>query len=216
MLWPSHCNIFVVIWKLGLAFTTSWNVSFSFCAIMSIAFVTQKIDYAPLFCSCTPCIHSNTCSMSANSFLLLSLWFSASSYSSVARSCTLFETKAASSSVIVYSGMSLWALAFLRGPPVCKIDHLGGPVSCRVFFVRVPCVVVVPLPCSSCKGTFSFFAIFPLLFGALPFFCCAVFGLGFDCCVGFLVAMLPPANVLDDPTSTSFPLGRSLVMTRIF
>jgi hypothetical protein len=110
----------------------------------------------------------------------------------------------------------LWALAFLRNPPVCMIGYLGGPVSCRVVSDGVSCVVVSPLPCSSYAWALSFFPIFLSFFGALPFFSCIVFGLGFTFYVGFLSAMLPPTDSLDDPASTSFPLGMSLVMTIIF
>jgi hypothetical protein len=116
----------------------------------------------------------------------------------------------------MYSRMSLWALSFLRDPPICVIGCLGGPASCEVVVVGVVYVVVSPLPCSSYTEKLSFFPICPSFFGALPFFYCTVFGPGFVCCIGFLVVTLPLADVLDDPASTSFPLGMSLVMTRIF
>jgi hypothetical protein len=130
--------------------------------------------------------------------------------------CTMFLTRSTSSSMIVYSDIYLWALAFLRDPPICMIGHLGGHVSCIVVSNGVSCFIVSPLPCSSCMGALSFFHISSSFFGALPFFCCAVFGPGFSCCVGFLVTTLPSVDVLDDPTSTYFPLGMSLVMIGIF
>jgi hypothetical protein len=118
--------------------------------------------------------------------------------------------------MIVYSRIYLWAFAFLRGPPVCMFGCLGAPISCGVVADGVSSVIVSPLPCSSCIGALSFFPICPSFFGVLPFFRCVVFRPDFAYCVGFLVTMLPPPDVLDDPASTSFPLGMSLVMTGIF
>jgi hypothetical protein len=69
----------------------------------------------------------------------------------------------------------LWALAFLRSPPICIVGRLGGPVSCGVVDDKVSCVVVSPLPCSSYVGALSFFHVYPSFFGALPFLFDVVF-----------------------------------------
>jgi hypothetical protein len=96
------------------------------------------------------------------------------------------------------------------------IGHLGGHDFFRVVSDGDPYAIMSPLPCSSYAGALSFFPICPYFFGELPLFYCIVFGPGFACCVGFLVAMFPPVDVLDDPASTSFPLGMFLVVIWIF
>jgi hypothetical protein len=194
----------------------SWIMSSSCCVVLSLTSVAGGIILYPLSYIWDACIRFRTCLNSNKSFLILPLWFSNFTYSYVAWSCTLSVTRLASSSTIVYSGIFLWALAFLHGPPVCMIEFLGVPVSCELVFDGVPYVIVSPLSCSSCVGALSLFFIFLSFFGVLPFFCCVSFGPGFTCCVGFLVTSLSLVDVLDDHASTSFPLGMSLVMTRIF
>jgi hypothetical protein len=111
--------------------------------------------------------------------------------------------------VIVHNSVScsyLCALAFLRDPLVCMIGHLGGPISCGVAIEEVSCVIVSPIPCSPCVGVVSFFPSCTYFFGALPFFCCTRFWLGFE----FLATMLSPAGVFNTPASTSLPIGTSL------
>jgi hypothetical protein len=108
-------------------------VSSSFYVVMSLAYVGRGISFSPLSCVFTTCICSRTCLMSANSFLMLPLWFSASSNSFIAWSYTLSVTRSTSSSMIVYFVICLWDLAFLRGPHLCMIGCLGGPVFGGVF-----------------------------------------------------------------------------------
>jgi hypothetical protein len=145
----STYKISVVIWNLGLFCGKIWMVSSSFYVLLSSAFVARGIDSIPLSCLCTACILSKTFLISVNSFCILPLWFSASSNLSDARSFTLSTTRLVSSSVIMYSGNCLWALAFLRDPLVCINGHLGGPTSCGVVVDEVFYFVVSPLPCSS-------------------------------------------------------------------
>jgi hypothetical protein len=165
------CNMSIVIWKLRISCATSWIVSSSFYAVLSLSFVSQGIGSAPLSFFLASCIYSRTYLMSSNSFLILPLWLSASQKSSTVRSCTLSATKSTSSLVIVYSRICLWTLAFLCDPPICMIGHLSGPISCKVVADKVYCVVVSPLSCSSCIEEFYFFPICTSFFGALPFFC---------------------------------------------
>jgi hypothetical protein len=82
-------NISVVIQKLGLVFTMIWIVSSYFCAVLSFSFFARGIDYVPLYFLCIDCIYYKTYLMSANLFVILPLWFSTSSKSFVAKSCTL-------------------------------------------------------------------------------------------------------------------------------
>jgi hypothetical protein len=172
-------NIYVVIWNLGLSCTMIWMVSSSLCAVLSSASVTRGIKSVLLSCLSTTFVCSRTCLISSNLFHILPLWFSTSSNSYVFRSCTLFATRSTPSSVIVYSGICLWALDFLRTPPICIIGHLGGPVSFGVAVEGVSYVVVFSLPFSSCTGVVSFFHVCASFFGALPIFCYTVFWLGF-------------------------------------
>jgi hypothetical protein len=165
----------IVIWNLVLSYATVWMVSSSFCALLSSASVVQGIDYIPLYFLCAACILSKTFLILANSFLMLPLWFSTSSNSSTAQSCTLSAARSKSSSMVVCSRIFLWDLAFLCGPPVCMIGYLGGPISCGVVFDGVPCVVVSPLPYSSYVEALSFFPVCTSFFGALPLFYCVEF-----------------------------------------
>jgi hypothetical protein len=157
----STCSMSVVIWKLWLTYTTIWIVSSSLCMVLSSASVAQGIDYVPLSYICVACICSKTCLISAKSFCILPLWLSA--------------TRSTSSSMILYSGICLWALAFLCGPPVSIIGHLGGPLSCGFVVGGACCIMVSPLPCSSCDGEFPLFPTFPSFFRELLLFCCVVF-----------------------------------------
>jgi hypothetical protein len=212
----STCNISFVIWKLRIDCATFWMVYSSFCMVLSSASVTWGIGYVPLSCLYIAFIFSNTFLISTNTFLIIPLWFSASSNSSIVWSCTLSVTRLESSSVNVYFDIFLWALAFLHDPHVCIIGFLGGPISCGVVVVGVSYIIVSPLPCFSYTRELSFFHVCASFFGELPFFCVVVFWPSFACCVGFFVTTFPPTNVLDDPTSTYFTFGISLVMAGIF
>jgi hypothetical protein len=152
-----------------------WMVSSSFCTVLSLTSIARGIGFVPLSCIFTACIYSKTCLILANSFCILPLWFSTSLNSSVVRSCTLSPMRSTSSLVIVYSMIFLWALAFLRGPPVCIIGHLGGPVSCGVASEGVSYIVVYPLNFSSYTRALSFFSICTSFFRTLPFFYCTGF-----------------------------------------
>jgi hypothetical protein len=69
-----------------------------------------------------------------------------------------------------------YVLAFLAFyPPVCMIGFLGGLVSCGVDADGFSCIVVSPLPCSSCIGALFFFLVYTSFLGALPFFYTIVF-----------------------------------------
>jgi len=212
----STYNIFVVIWKFILSCTMSSIVSSSFCVVMSLVSVGRGINSSPISCIWDVCIHSKTYLMLANSFLILPLWFTSSSFSSIVWPFTLSMTRSTSSLVIVYFKICLWALAFLRSPPICMIGHLGGPISCGVVFNRVSYVVVSPLYFYLYTRASSLFPIYVSFFREFPFFYDGVFWSGFTCCVGFLVTTLTHADVLDGPTSTYFPFGISLVLTQIF
>jgi hypothetical protein len=177
-----------------------------FCPLAS---VDRGIGSSPLSCSWASCICSKTLLISTNLFLIIPLWFLASSYYSATRSCTLSVTRSTSSLVIVYYRICLWTFAFLSGPPICMISHLGGPISCGVVFNEIPCAIVSPLPSSSYVEALSLFPIFPSFFGVFPFFYCAIFGLCFVYYVSLLVAMLPPTDFLNDPASTYFPFSIS-------
>jgi hypothetical protein len=84
----SFCTIFssifsmsYVMLKFGLVCAMNFIVSSSSCAIMSSSSVDCYIGPFPLSYFCMSCIHSRTCLTSIKSFIILSLWFSASSYS---------------------------------------------------------------------------------------------------------------------------------------
>jgi len=103
----------------------------------------------------------------------------------------------------------------LRGPTVCMIGRLGGPVSCGVDSDRVSYVNVSPPSLLFLCWAIFLFLVCASFFGAFPFFYATIIWLGFPCCVGFLATAIPSTDVLDDSNSTYVPFRMSLVMNRI-
>ena len=193
-------NIVDVTWKFGLAYAIVWMVSCLLDVALSSTSIVVGKDYVPLSCIYTTLVYSRTCLMLANSSWIRPLWCWVSSNSSFVHSCTFSAIRLMSSSVIVYYGNCLCTLEFLQIPLVCMFGCLDFPISYGIVVEGVSCVVVSPIPCSPCASVVSFFPSCTSLFGALPFFCCAGFWLGFI----FFSTTLSPTCLLDPPYSTSF------------
>jgi hypothetical protein len=143
----------LVMLKVSLAATVIYTVVPSLC-IVCYCVVSS-------LCALVMRIFSKMCLTSVSSCIILSLYFSASSYSSAMRYCTLFATSSASSSVIVYSRASLCAFIFLHGPPIrtislfCGLDYVG---------CVVPGVSGMSLPTyPSCAWMLSFLCVEALI-----------------------------------------------------
>jgi hypothetical protein len=159
--------------KVGLTCAIVWMVSCSFGVALAFASVPAGNESVYLLGLCAPLICSRSCLILSNSSWIQPLWCWASSNSLVACSYTFSAIRSTSSSVIVYSGGCLGALAFLHESPICILGLLDCVVSYGVAFKGVYCVVVSPLPCYLDAGEVSFVPSCASFFDTLPFFCCA-------------------------------------------